>query len=240
MARARHLAQIPVAVEYPDILENLARDVLSGEYESGHDGRDLTILDIGANVGFFALWAALRWPGSTIHCYEANPGTFPYLQRNTHANPRIHATHAAVYPGPERTMKFFSRFPGDGEAGLTAYHYDTFNRDMAGEIHEVSVVKPAELPKADIVKLDIEGGEGAVLAALDLSGASLVLAEFQNRRNRTEMQATLAKAGFVAVRDTEAPWDPILGYRDYNQNLAGDIFGHMFYEREGQTRLTRG
>jgi hypothetical protein len=78
-----------------------------------------------------------------------------------------------------------------------------------------------------------------VLAALDLSGVSLVLAEFQNRRNRTEMQDTLAKAGFVPVRDEEAPWDPILGYRDYNQGLRGDIFGHMFYERQGQTRLTR-
>ncbi|MDX2201128.1 MAG: FkbM family methyltransferase [Hyphomicrobiaceae bacterium] len=239
MARARHLARIPVEVEYPDILENLANDVLSGEYESGHDGADLTILDIGANVGFFALWATLRWPGSTLHCYEANPGTFPYLERNTRRNARIHCTHAAVFPGPERKMRFFSRFPGDGEAGLEAYLHDTFNEGIAGEVHEVDVVAPADLPKADIVKLDIEGGEGAVLAALDLSATSLVLAEFQNRRNRTEMQARLAAAGFVAVRDEEAPWDPILGYRDYNQGLAGDIFGHMFYERKGQTRLRR-
>lgn len=239
MPRARHLAHIPVEVEYPDILKNLANDVLSGEYESGHDGRDLTILDIGANVGFFALWASLRWPGSTIHSFEANPGTFPYLKRNTQGNPRIHCTHAAVFPGSERKLKFFSRFPGDGEAGLTDYLYDTFNKDLVGEIHEVDVVSPADLPKADIVKLDIEGGEGPVLAALDLSGTSLVLAEFQNRRNRVEMQETLAKAGFVAVLDQEALWDPILGYRDYNQDLHGDIFGHMFYERQGQTRLTR-
>lgn len=239
MVRARHTAHIPVEVEYPEILRNLANDVLSGEYESGHDGSGLKILDIGANVGFFALWASLRWPGSEIHCYEANPGTFPYLQRNTRRNPLIHCTHAAVFPGPERTMKFFSRFPGDGEAGLTAYLYETFNANLAGDVHEVPVMKPADLPEADIVKLDIEGGEGAVLAALDLSGVSLVLAEFQNRRNRTEMQDTLAKAGFVPVRDEEAPWDPILGYRDYNQALHGDIFGHMFYERQGQTRLTR-
>ena len=48
-----------------------------------------------------------------------------------------------------------------------------------------------------------------------------------------------AKAGFVAVRDDAAPWDPILDFRDYNQRLKGDIFGQMFYERRGQTKLRR-
>lgn len=240
MPRNHHLARIPVEMEYPDdILGNLVNEVFGGEYESGHDGADLTILDIGANIGSFAVWAALRWPGSTIHCFEANPGTFPYLQRNTRANPRIHCTNAAVFPGGEKKMTFFSRFAGDGEAGLAAYMGDTFRRDLHGTMNEVDVADPAGLPKADIVKLDIEGGEAAVLAALDLSGTSLVLSEFQNRRNRLEMQATLAKAGFVAVRDEEAPWDPILDFKDYNQDLKGDVYGHMFYERKGQTKLRR-
>jgi FkbM family methyltransferase len=227
-------------MEYPDdILANLVNDVFSGEYESGHDGSGLTILDIGANIGAFAVWASLRWPGSTIHCYEANPETFPYLERNTAADPRIHRTHAAVYPGGQKTMPFFYRFAGDGEAGLAAYMGETFRAGADGYTCEVAVVSPAELPKADIVKLDIEGGEGAVLAALDLTGTSLVLAEFQNRRNRVEMLAALAKAGFVAVHEDEVPWDAILGFKDYNRNLAGNVYGHMFYERKGQTRLVR-
>ena len=240
MPRNRHVAQISIAMEYPDdILGNLVNEVFSGEYESGHDGADLTILDIGANIGAFAIWAARRWPGSTIHCYEANPATFPYLQRNTQANPRIHCRHAAVFPGGRRTMTFFYRFAGDGEAGLAAYMGDTFRQGVAGVHHEVDVADPALLPRADIVKLDIEGGEAAVLGALDLSATALVLTEFQNRRNREQMQATLAKAGFVAVRDDAAPWDPILDFRDYNQSLKGDIYGHIFYERKGQTRLRR-
>jgi FkbM family methyltransferase len=240
MPRSHHVARISVAMEYPDdILANLVNEVFSGEYESGHDGSGLTILDIGANIGAFAVWASLRWPGSTIHSYEANPETFPYLKRNTAANPRIQCTHAAVYPGGQATMPFFYRFAGDGEAGLSAYMGETFRNGADGRIVDVPVVAPATLPKADIVKLDIEGGEAAVLAALDLTGTALVLSEFQNRRNRQEMQAALAKAGFVAVRDDEAPWDPILGFNDYNQDLKGNIYGHMFYERQGQQRLTR-
>src|SRR5262249_13191520 len=157
-------------------------------YESGHDGSGLTVLDIGANIGTFAVWASLRWPGSTIHCYEANPETFPYLKRNTVTNPRVHCTHAAVYPGGQRTMTFFYRFAGDGEAGLSAYMGETFRTGADGHTCEVDVVSPAALPKADIVKLDIEGGEATVLAALDLTESALVLCEFQNRRNRIEMQ----------------------------------------------------
>jgi FkbM family methyltransferase len=227
-------------MEYPDDrLGDIVDYVFSGEYESGHDGSGLTILDIGANIGAFAVWASRRWPESTIHCYEANPETFPYLERNTAADPRIHCTHAAVYPGGERTMPFFYRFAGDGEAGLSAYMGETFRAGAEGRTCEVAVVSPAALPKADIVKLDIEGGEAAVLAALDLGGTALVLGEFQNRRNRVEMQAVLARAGFVAVRDDETPWDPILDFNDYSRSLEGDVYGHMFYERQGQKRLTR-
>ncbi|CAN0431955.1 unnamed protein product, partial [Phaeothamnion confervicola] len=207
--------------------------------ESGHDGAGLTILDIGANVGSFALWAALRWPGSTIHCFEPNPGTFAFLKRNTAGNPRIHCNNAAVFPGNLKKAQFFSRFAGDGEAGLMAYAGDTFREGVLQETYEVDVVAPCGLPRGDIVKLDIEGGEAEVLSSLDLSATSLVLAEFQNRRNRTAMQTTLAAAGFVALRDEECPWDPILDYKDYRQDLKGDIYGHMFYERKIQSKLVR-
>jgi FkbM family methyltransferase len=239
MPRAHLLARIPVTVEFPEEMRDAVTYVLSGEYESGHDGAGLTILDIGANVGSFALWASLRWPGSMVHCYEPNPGTFAYLTRNTAANPRIHCTNAAVFPGIGTKAQLFSRFAGDGEAGLAEYSGETFREGLERDTFDVDVVSPASLPRADIVKLDIEGGEAAVLAALDLSATSLVLGEFQNRRNREAMQATLAKAGFVAVRDEDCPWDPILDYKDYRQDLKGDIYGHMFYERRGQSRLTR-
>jgi len=233
------LAKIPVHVEFPDAMRDAVTYVLSGEYESGHDGTGLTILDIGANVGSFALWASLRWPGSTIHCFEPNPGTFEYLKRNTATNPAIHCNNAAVFPGNEKKATFHSRFAGDGEAGLAAYSGDTFREGMPRDSYEVDVVSPTALPRGDIVKLDIEGGEATVLASLDLSGTSLVLGEFQNRRNRILMQATLEKAGFFAVSDEECPWDPILDYKDYRQDLKGDIYGHMFYERTGQTKLRR-
>lgn len=237
MPRASLLAKIPVTIEFPEAMQDAVTYVLSGEYESGFDGQGLTILDIGANVGSFALWASLRWPGSTIHCYEPNPGTFAYLARNMASMKNVRCVNAAVFPGGLKKASFFSRYAGDGEAGLLAYAGDTFRAGVLQATYEVDVIAPSELPKADMIKLDIEGGEAEVLATLDLSGVSYVLGEFQNRRNRIAMQETLTKAGFVAVRDEECPWDPILDYKDYRADLKGDVYGHMFYQRKGQTKL---
>jgi len=41
-----------------------------------------TIMDVGANVGLYALWAHQRYQPRTICCYEASPRTFACLQDN--------------------------------------------------------------------------------------------------------------------------------------------------------------
>ena len=99
MPAKRFNAHVPVVVDCPEPMLDAVRYVLSGEYESDYDGAGLDILDLGANVGSFALWANLRWPGSTIRCYEPNPGTFAYLKRNVAGSGNITAVNAAVYPG---------------------------------------------------------------------------------------------------------------------------------------------
>ncbi len=100
------------------------------------------------------------------------------------------------------------------------------------------MVDPATLPSADIVKIDIEGGEGDVLDALDLSRTSLVLLEYQNRRNKLQLLARLA-ADFVEIDGVEHAWDPLLEQGCYSPGLKGDVYGRMFAVRKGMTRLTR-
>jgi FkbM family methyltransferase len=41
-----------------------------------------TVLDIGANIGLFSLWAARCFPSTTIHAYEPNPRITPFTQEN--------------------------------------------------------------------------------------------------------------------------------------------------------------
>lgn len=233
----RVVSPIPLDIDCPPQMEAAINYVFQGEYESHHYGIGLDILDIGANCGSFALWAAMRWPSSRIHSYEPNPGTFAYLKRNTAGHTAITCHNAALFPGAKPREAFFSRYDGDGEAGLASYAGDTFTQSAIKPAFEVDVIDPARIASADIVKIDIEGGEADVLEHLDLSATSLVLIEFQNRRNRLRIRELMA-GSFDAVLDEEAPWDPILDYLDYRQDLAGDVYGRMFYVRRGQTRLT--
>jgi FkbM family methyltransferase len=230
-------AAVPLSLECPEAMLSAVRYVLDGEYESHHDGTDLDILDIGANVGSFALWAARRWPGSLIRSFEPNPETYAILKRNVAGYARVEAINAAIYPSDKAREAFFSRYAGDGEAGLLRYIGDTFREGVIEPSFEVDVIHPEALGSADIVKIDIEGGEAEVLAALDLSKTALVLAEFQNRKARAAMQAVFRDSGFEAVLDEECPWDPILDYMDYRRELLGDVYGRMFYRKSGQSRL---
>lgn len=238
MQTTSFISHIPLALDCPPPMAAAVRYVLEGEYESHFDGTGLDILDIGANIGSFARWADMRWPNSTIRCFEPNPGTFAFLERNIAGRPNITATNAAIDPGTATTASFFARYDGDGEAGLVSYAGDTFRAGAIQGIFDVAVLSPKALVSADIVKLDVEGAEAAILKHLDLSRTELVLTEFQNRRNREAMQAILSE-NFVAVLDEACPWDPILDYRDYRQDLKGDVYGRMFYARPKLTRLTR-
>jgi FkbM family methyltransferase len=233
-----YVARIPMSLAVPEAMHWAIKDVLEGEYEAGYDGVGLDILDIGANVGSFALWATARWPGSRVTSYEPHPGTFEFLKRNTQQRRDIVIVNAALFPGEQGTASFVSRFAGDGESGLASYAGDTFVDGAMVERYEVAVVDPASLPSADVVKIDIEGGEGDVLDTIDLSRTSLVLLEYQNRKNRLQIEARLA-ADFDLIDTHEYAWAPMLDQSCYRPDLAGDVYGRMFAARRGLTRMWR-
>ncbi|MGL4441532.1 MAG: FkbM family methyltransferase [Bosea sp. (in: a-proteobacteria)] len=233
-----YIARIPMSLAVPEQMHWAIKDVLEGEYEAGYDGVGLDILDVGANVGSFALWATARWPGSVVTSYEPHPGTFEFLKRNTHLRRDIKPVNAALFPGGLKTATFMSRFAGDGESGLAAYAGDTFVVGAQVQSYEVMVVDPASLPSPDIVKIDIEGGEGDVLDHVDLSKTSLVLLEYQNRKNRLQLEERL-RSDFELVNTLEYSWDPLLDQECYRSELVGDVYGRMFAARKGITRMRK-
>ena len=233
-------AQVPVAMEVPEPMCTTVAEVLGGEYEAGFFGEGLTILDLGANVGSFSLWANMRWPASTIHAYEPHPGTFDILARNVARFPNIHANNVAVYPSDGSKLTLFARYVGDGEAGVAEAMKRTFAAIKPEQTFPVTGLHPAKLPPADIVKLDVEGAEGEILRHMDLSRTELVVLEFQDDGNRRIVKDVLAD-GFVLEHETAYLWDDLihadLGYR---ADLVGNHFGRMFFARPTPTRLRRG
>lgn len=231
-------AQVPVAVEVPDRMQSAVEEVLRGEYEAGFFGEGMTILDIGANVGSFSIWANLRWPRSTIHAYEPHPGTFAMLRRNIASLANVKAYNVAVYPTDRDKVTFFARFDGDGEAGLAECMARTFSEIPRELTFPVPAMHPGTLPPADIVKLDVEGAESEILRHMDVSRIELVLLEYQDDSNRFAIKRLLSASFTLEYEDT-FPWDKLLGHSGYRPELAGNHYGRMFFANRHPGRLRK-
>jgi FkbM family methyltransferase len=126
------------------------------------------IVDLGANVGYFGAFALERWPEASVIAYEPDPSNAAVHARAMAVNrfgPRWELRRAAA---AARTGEL--RFRATGDA--LSHASDTGNVLVAGED-----VLPL-IARADLVKLDIEGGEWDILADARFAAhppASLVL-----------------------------------------------------------------
>jgi FkbM family methyltransferase len=109
-----------------------------------------TILDIGANIGFFSVAARSYYPQSLIHAYEPNPRVLPFLKTNTD-DLRI-----AIYPeavgGDDGHVELFDS-GASNQAQTVA--------SEAGTIRQVSLQTAIDRlgGSVDLLKLDCEGAE---------------------------------------------------------------------------------
>jgi FkbM family methyltransferase len=159
--------------------------VLRGEYDVPYEHPGPVVLDIGANIGAFALWALDRWPGCRLHCYEPLPSNFELLERNL-----AHRLGPAVslYPfaigDPARTRLFLGR-NNCGEASF----FDL--GEQSSESVEVVTRPPSVLPEAQVIKIDAEGCEVEILSGLAAIHFDVVLLEYHAERNRRRIDALL-------------------------------------------------
>ncbi len=117
------------------ISQSTLRDEVAEYFEAGAViAPGDVVVDVGANIGAFALAAAERTQGDvTIHCFEPAIPTFQLLQRNFRHNRLMHKTRhtanclALTRPemaGQERPFYFFKRLPTDSTYDLEAKHRD--------------------------------------------------------------------------------------------------------------------
>jgi hypothetical protein len=56
-----------------------------------------TIMDVGANIGLYTVWAHERYQPQAIYCYEASPRTFAYLEDNVQRLIRPDITRVSAF-----------------------------------------------------------------------------------------------------------------------------------------------
>jgi FkbM family methyltransferase len=140
---------------------------------------DTTLLDLGAWVGPVSLYGAAR--GARVVAVEADPAALVQLRANLDANPdlaaRITIVDRAIAPDAQPVRMGARRKPGDSmSSALLAgadSHWDA--AAVTPEALAATLGAPARL----FVKLDIEGGEYALLPAmgalLDAPATALLL-----------------------------------------------------------------
>lgn len=150
-----------------------------------------TILDIGANIGAFAVRAHHEWPDARITCYEPMPFNLEKLRQNVDDSwsqveavaVRANAGESDIYIGDMFVTGGFKK--GDRQTG---------------ESITVHCVAASSLPSAELVKIDTEGCELEILRNLDLSQTQVLMLEHHSLSDVAGIKALL-KDNFRLILD---------------------------------------
>lgn len=129
-----------------------------------------TILDVGANIGWYTLHLAqiVGERGGVVHAFEPIPNTYAELQRNLTLNPDA-AAHIKTYPlalgETTQTVEFYiPAFQGSVAASRSALFPDDENIVVEGEMMPLDIFAEREtITGVDLLKCDVEGAEIFVL-----------------------------------------------------------------------------
>jgi FkbM family methyltransferase len=130
----------------------------NGEYNFPMPFKLRTILDLGAYVGFAAVFLALRFPDAEIVCVEPSASNFRLLTLNTGAYPNIRCINAGVW-GESSPLEFSRYTPGDWGMHLTAAPADG---DSIPGLSLPAILERIKWSTVDFLKCDIEGAEREV------------------------------------------------------------------------------
>lgn len=149
-----------------------------------------TVVDLGANIGLFSLYAHMRMPNATIYAVEADPTTFEVLAKNLTINSlttSIHAIQLAISSQTGKVPFFCTQTSG----WSSLYNLRGAEQGKAAQVDAMSLssfCKDHHIDGIDFLKIDIEGAEyDAILGdrhIFDIPIREMVLEVDRNPRDR--------------------------------------------------------
>ena len=131
----------------------------------------MTVYDVGANIGYISLMAArLNGPDGQVFAFEALPANILRLEQNLKLNglgTRVVVQHAAVVAGSKPVTFFMHHSGAMGKAAGSAGRDEHYEQSITVDgLALDDFVYEEKHPQPELVKLDIEGGEGMALAGM--------------------------------------------------------------------------
>lgn len=179
----------------------------------------MTVLDIGANIGVYALYLArLAGPTGRVYAFEPAPDLFAALDAARRLNRALNLQAFACGLGDrDATLRLQRSFFNSGDNRLGA------GGPFAGDATAVPIRRGddllAEAPSVDFIKIDVQGWELHALRGLEetlaRSPAVQIYLEFWPRGLRDAgagpeaLWAFLHARGFTVHRETAGQWHPV-------------------------------
>lgn len=170
------------------------------------NGEIRTILDIGANFGFFSVAARSYFPTALIHAYEPNPRTLVCTAKNAQ-NAGFELFGEAV--GGVSGMVSMDD-PADANLARTVY---------GGNIPQVSLATAVERlnGQVDLAKIDCEGAEWEMFQYPEpWNHIGLVRMEYHlwGKRKFSDLKECLDSLGFkIDLHRTSGEWGTVWAHR---------------------------
>ena len=138
------------------------------------------VLDLGAHVGGFTLYALRRWPGASVEAYEPHPVNFARLSKDTQGA-SVDAWRCAVvgkgHP-PGSRVRLYEGVNGLHECSTHADIRWPHCSQRLDVWTDVPALEASELAPCDVLKIDTEGCEVEILECYPhLAGVKALLVE---------------------------------------------------------------
>jgi len=201
-------------VEVPQRLLQTFKEIFMDEcYMDGlelHVPDNSTVIDIGANIGFFTLFAASRFNCSKILAYEPIPSNFKQLARNQglNADCSIEFFQKAV-AGHSGTVEIMFNPDDSFTTSATIFQKPPKNNQVirVPSITLPDIFREHSIEMCDLLKMDCEGAEYDIIYSCPsdcLSRITQMAMEVHGgaepRQNIESLEAYLNEQGFTTRR----------------------------------------
>lgn len=181
--------------------------VVFAKKEYGHIEQGSIVVDIGANVGMFSLYAAEKG-ASKIYAIECNDGNYKLLEKNIKKNNKASTIIPIFKAFSNHTISelYVTKFS-------TPYSHvkkelsDTSNFDIVKTIHLKELIHHYQLDKIDLLKMDCEAAEHDIIPFWDVEDLKIIkeirmeLHPNPNKKDRYLTLNNLLENGFEKTKD---------------------------------------
>jgi FkbM family methyltransferase len=174
-----------------------------GRKEYGEISHSGVIIDIGAHLGTFSIYAALH-NARNVYCYEPDPKLYRTLLSNVGENSfsaEIVPRQAAVMGTSSGTTMFYPESNASGHVEKRDYDQDTQGVTVDA-VTLAQILRENDIQQVDLLKLDCEGSEYGIVfeTSPDIwSRIKAVRLEY-HRGNSDALVRAFCSLGFRVVR----------------------------------------